>query len=215
MAWSLTGGYLSAGRLALRPPRLAIYADGSVIADATYRSDLTSATIADLITQLQTDLHGTDVTWRSDEIAQVVDAPVTVLTIRSTQGSQVTSAAAVDELRAKNGYPAELYDALDRLLGIHQRVVTAGQPYTSTRVRLVTEPGSTAPTPPQPWPSTLAMPQRQGMGGARLDDLDDQRAREAVRTVTRDVELNGAWTGYRTPSGEIVRASWRYLLPDE
>jgi hypothetical protein len=215
VSWSLTGGYLTAGRLALRPPRLAIYADGVVVADAAYRSDLTTSAIADLVARVAEDLRGSNVTKRRDGVAPVADASVTVLSVRSGRGTQSATAEGLDELREKDGYPTALYDARDRIAAVHQRVVSTGQPYTADRVRLVTESGSAEATQPQPWPTAITLPLQQAAGDVRLADLTGQCAKDTVRLVARDLDLNGAWTAYRTASGGVVRASWRYLLPDE
>lgn len=215
VSWSLTGGYLSAGRLALRPARLVVYATGEVIADAAYRSDLPAADVASLITRLTGDLQNTDVAKRRDSVAVVADAPITVFSVRSAHGTYAATAASLDELRAKSAYAAAMYDARDRIGSTHQRVVSSGQPYTADRVRLVLEVATSAATEVQPWPTGIDLPQRNRARDVTIVDLDAQPARNAVRQLSRDLDLNGGWSAYLTPEGELLRACWRYLLPHE
>ena len=127
-------------------------------------------------------------------------------------------AAALDELRDQDGYPASLYDASDRIVAIYEQVVAAGQPYIADRVRLIVdlsalddETAASALT----WPEAIAIPTAVVEGTVRLSDLADQAARDVVTLLTRDLDLNGSWKAYRTATGETLRASWRYRLPEE
>ena len=193
VSWSLSGGDLAAGQLALRPPRLVVYATGEVIADAAYRSDLPNADIASLIARLSEDLRGSDATKRRDGVLAAPNAPTTVLSVRSNRDTISASAAGLDELRQKDGYPATLYDARDRIEAIHERVVSSGQPYTADRILLVTETDLVDAPAPEPWPSSITLPVREGPGNVRIENLDGQYARDTVRLMARDLDLNGAW----------------------
>jgi hypothetical protein len=231
-SWRLTGGYTLAGVLTLRPPRLVVYPDGQTIADAAYRTDLSADEVSQLVDDLVADLRGTAVSRRASTGSTIVDAPTTVLTVRSPSGTFSASAEGLDELRESGGYSDQLYAARDRLDALHRRIVVAGQPYTSERVRVVVDrasqdgasadhgagapiggASSTGATPP--WPVELKLPEKPGQGDALVADLDGQSARDAVRLLNRDLDLNGAWQTYKTVDGSLVRASWRYLLPDE
>ncbi|HLL66979.1 MAG TPA: hypothetical protein VK453_14930 [Micromonosporaceae bacterium] len=224
-SWELTGGYSAAGVLTLRPRRLVVYPNGEAVADAAYRTDLAAADVAELVGALADDLSA-PVTDRRTGLPSVLDAPTTVLTVRSTTGSYTARTEGLDELREERGYPDQLYDARDRLSALHKRIVAAGQPYTAERVRVVAEPVGSAPPgddgsalpsadAARPWPAALPVPDRQGTDTARIADLDGDRARDAVRLLERDLDLNGAWRTYRTGDGTLLRASWRYLLRDE
>jgi len=215
VSWSLTGGNLAAGQLALRPPRLVVYATGVVVADATYRSDLPSTDVADLVSHLYGDLRTADATKRRDGVAVPEDASTTTFSVHTTQGSVSASAMALDELRQKSGYGTSLYDARDRIDALHERVVSAGQPYTADRILLVAESDLNDAPAPLPWPDSITLPTREAPGNVRIEDLDGQAASKAVALMTRDLDLNGAWPAYRTSADTLVRASWRYLLPDE
>ncbi|MBT8225215.1 MAG: hypothetical protein HKP61_00270 [Dactylosporangium sp.] len=213
--WVLTGGGLAAGQIALRPPRLAVYGNGEVIADAAYRSDLPAEDIAELIAQLSENLRGPAATKRRDDLPVIASASTTEFSVRSAHGTYNARAEALDELRQQEGYPTALYDARDRIGAVHQQVVASGQPYTARRVRLVIQVGPAQTDEILPWPATIELPAGAAQDEVRLADLDGQHARNVVRTVSRDLDLNGTWKAYRTASGMPLRASWRYLLPDE
>jgi hypothetical protein len=215
VSWSLSGGNLAAGQQALRPPRLVVYATGVVVADATYRSDLPSTDVADLVSHLYGDLRTADAAKRRDGVAVPGDAPTTIFSVRTTHGAVSARAVALDELRQKSGYGTSLYDARDRIDALHQRVVSAGQPYTADRILLVAESDVNDASAPLPWPDSITLPTRAAPGDVHIEDLDGQGASAAVALMTRDLDLNGAWPAYRTSADTVVRASWRYLLPDE
>lgn len=213
--WALDGGSTPAGLLALRPPRLAVYRDGQVIADAAYRSDLPAEDVATLITRLADDLHGPEAAKRRDGVSPGSEAPTTVLTVRSTRGNFSARAVALDELRDREGYPSSLYDARDQLGTVHERVVSAGQPYTAERVRLVAEYDRRTPAEIRDWPQAVDPPADAVASGVHAVDLSGDAARNVVRSLVRDLDLNGAWPAYRTADGRVLCATWRYLLPDE
>lgn len=220
ITWALTGGYPSTGRLALRPPRLVVYPDGEIIADAAYRSDLTNPDLTELVAKVAAALKGTDPAKRREGVSLVANAETTVLTLRTAAGTVTARAPALDELRSKNGYPAALYDARDRIMTVQQRVVSASQPYTADRVLLVLEVCSSSPLAEvEPWPAAISLPQETSpeavQAGVQTLALDGQNARDVVRLIARDLDSNGSWAVYRTTSGQILRACWRYRLPNE
>lgn len=226
-SWQLTGGYSAAGVLALRPPRLVVYPDGQTVADAAYRTDLTADEVTDLVGDLADQLREPSATRRPSNPPSIVDAPTTVLTVRTPDASYSASADGLDELREERGYSDQLYAARDRFDAMHKRIVGAGQPYTAERVRVVAEEvppdaqsgGTANPRASagqvRPWPAEVPVPDKEVAPGTRVADLDGERARVAVRALDRDLDLNGAWSAYRTGDGRTLRASWRYLLPNE
>jgi hypothetical protein len=222
ITWALTEGYTSAGRRALRPPRLVIYPDGQVIADATYRSDLSDATITDLVAKVAEDHKGPDPAKRKDGLSAVANTATTVFTVRTSNGTCTASAQSLDELRPKGGYPAALYDARDRIATVHQRVASSGQPYVSDQVLLVLEPLTSSPVAGvQPWPADLKLPAAAASPSGTMPSevqtvtCSGQNARDVVRLIARDLDANGSWQVYRTSTGQLLRASWRYRLPNE
>ncbi len=215
VSWRLVGGSTPAAVLALRPPRLVVYPGGEVIADATYRSDLTSEDVAGLIAKLSDDLRDPAAAQRRDGVTPASGAPTTVLAVRSRDDERTAEAAALDELRDEDGYPEEIYDARDRVAEMHEQVVSSGQPYTANRVRLVAEASRTSQPEVQMWPESVSVPACDGPGGIGTVDAEGQHARDIVRLLARDLDLNGAWPAYRAPDGRVLCAAWRYLLPDE
>ncbi|WP_432986899.1 hypothetical protein [Dactylosporangium sp. CA-233914] len=229
--WELTGGLTAAGIAALRPPRLVVYGDGDAIADATYRSRLDPDQLRTLATAVADDLRSTTAPKKPTPAATIVDAPVTKVTVWSPTGPLTFTAEAFDELRADHVYSDALYTARDRLAAVHKTVSATAQPYLATRVRVVAVPaldgqsgtagtGSPIITDPSAsaavssWPAGVQLPPPDHEG-LRRTDLDGDAARAAVRMLTRDLDQRGAWPTYRMADGIIVRASWRYLLPNE
>lgn len=212
--WKMTGGYVDRGLSALRPPRLAVYADGEVIADATYRMTLPADELATLLGKLVSDLKAPTTGRPSGSATGVVDAPTTVLRVWSGSTQLEAAAVGLDELRDRNVYSAAVYAARDRMGTLHRKVASTAQPYLAERVRVVVDTGTEAPDM-RPWPSTMTIPSATGPDVARVADLDGDPAREAVRLLTRDLDHRGDWPTYQTADGRLLRASWRYLLPDE
>jgi hypothetical protein len=60
-----------------------------------------------------------------------------------------------------------------------------------------------------PWPAEVPLPVGETSGAPMTAVLTGTAAATATRT------LPDGWHRYRTASGEPVRATWRYLLPDE
>src|SRR5206468_11356260 len=113
--WRLSGGFIGPGIDGIRPPRLAIYPDRRAIADARYTGELTDAELADLVTHRTQDLRDPTVASRGPGAPDVADAPDTVLTVRPPAGAFTVTALGLEELRDRNAYRAELYDARVRL----------------------------------------------------------------------------------------------------
>jgi hypothetical protein len=226
--WELTGGLTSAGIAALRPPRLVVYGDGDVIADATYRSRLDPDQLRTLANGLADDLRASTSQKKPTPTPTILDAPVTKVSVWSSTGPLTFTAEGLDELKADHVYADVLYDARDRLAAVHKTVSATAQPYLATRVRVVAVPalegqaGTGGPIVTDPSPAATATPWPTGVQlpgpdseGLRRTDLDGDAARAAVRMLTRDLDQRGAWPTYRMADGTVVRASWRYLLPNE
>jgi hypothetical protein len=228
--WELTGGFTAAGIAALRPPRLVVYGDGDAIADAAYRSRLDPDQLRSLATGLADDLRSTAAQKKPTVTPTIADAPVTKVSVWSPTGTLTFTAEGLDELKPDHLYADVLYDARDRLAAVHKTVSATAQPYLATRVRVVTVPAldgtaggvQGSPVTPDPsasasvtaWPPDIQLPapDREGL---RRADLDAEAARAAVRLLTRDLDQRGAWPAYRMNDGTVIRASWRYLLPNE
>jgi hypothetical protein len=211
-SWVLTGGFTMAGLLALRPPRLVVYSDGETIADAAYKSHLDDDDLKRLVDQLVKDLRDPAPAKTGGTVA---DAPTTVM--KAWDGHSMLSASAygLDESRDEGIYDAQLYDARDRVGDLYKKVTATAQPFLGSRVRVVTEVAAAeiSATDVKPWPAEVSVP--VGTDPVRTADLDGQKARDAVRLLTRDLDQRGAWPAYRTAAGQLVQASWRYLLPSE
>jgi hypothetical protein len=213
-SWALSGGFTMAGLIALRPPRLVVYGDGATIADAAYKSRIDADDLKRLVDQLVKDLR--DPTPAKTGTGQTItDAPTTEMKAWDGRSMLSASAYGLDELRDEDIYDAALYDARDRMGDLYKKVISTAQPFLGARVRVVTEVVSAAPAPTDvtPWPAQVALP--VGTTPVGRTDFDGQQARDAVRLLTRDLDQRGAWPTYKTASGQLVQASWRYLLPGE
>jgi hypothetical protein len=213
-AWELTGGLVGTAMLALRPPRLVVFGDGDAVADAAYRSRLDADQLQSLSTGLLADLRSSDVQKQRTPAAPIADAPVTKVSVWSPTGVLTFSAQGLDELKSEHVYADVLYDARDRLASVHKTVSATAQPYLADRVRLVAMPVDGEPATVDEWPADVTLP-APDRGALRKADLSGDAARAVVRTLTRDLDQRGAWPAYKTTGGDIVRASWRYLLPNE
>lgn len=215
--WRLLGGYVDSAVIAIRPTRLAIYADGETIADAAYRFQLPNDDLRDLVKKLTEDLRAPHTVAPGGGSVAVVDTPTTVFTVHAGGQKLEASAVGLDELRGQERYSDSLYDVRDRLGAVHKQVITTAQPYLSDRVRVVAvEAGKIdEDTEIRDWPTGVPVPADAGPTGGVIADLGEQAARDAVRLLTRDLDGRGAWPTYRTAGGRLVRAAWRYLLPDE
>ena len=150
--------------------------------------------MADLVAHLTADLAGS-----GSPASGTPDAPVTQFMVRS--GHRTTWAVVPDPAAT-----AAYRDARDRLDAVYRRVTAGGQRYTGTRVRIVVGPDQAGDG--RPWPNALPLPVGETPGAPMTEDLSGDAA-GAAATLPR------AWTRYRTASGEPVRATWRWLLPDE
>ncbi|GAA4247735.1 hypothetical protein GCM10022255_024780 [Dactylosporangium darangshiense] len=228
--WELTGGFTAAGIAALRPPRLVVYGDGDAIADAAYRSRLDPDQLRALASGLAEDLRSNATQKKPTATPTIVDAPVTKVTVWSASGTLTFTAEGLDELKPDHVYADVLYDARDRLAAVHKAVSATAQPYLAARVRVVAAPAQdgtggsvglgtisadpSASASVSAWPPDITLPSPDSEG-LRRADLEGDAARAAVRMLTRDLDQRGAWPAYRMGDGTIVRASWRYLLPNE
>lgn len=212
--WELSGATAGTAMLALRAPRLVVFGDGDAIADAAYRSRLDPDELQSLATGLQSDLRSSDAQKQRTAASPAVGAPVTKVTTWSPSGVLTFTAEGLDELKTAHVYADAFYDARDRLAAVHKTVSATSQPYLADRVRLVVMPVDGDPATVNAWPSDVTLPAPDA-GGLRKADLSGDAARAVVRTLTRDLDQRGAWPAYQTTTGETVRASWRYLLPNE
>lgn len=212
--WELTGGLVGTAMLALRAPRLVIFGDGDAIADAAYRSRLDPDELQSLSSGLLTDLRSSDAQKPRTATPPIAGAPLTKVSTWSPSGVLTFSAEGLDELKTTHVYADVLYDARDRLAAVHKSVSATAQPYLADRVRLVAMPVDGEPATASAWPADVVLPPADS-GGLRTANLSADAARAVVRTLTRDLDQRGAWPAYKTTAGDTVRASWRYLLPNE
>jgi hypothetical protein len=195
------------------PFNLVVYVDGRAIADVSRVLQVTAAELTDLVDGLATDLAGLPPTVARGGNARVMDAGVTVLGLRTSAGPKSVSADALDELRDAHAYPASLYAARDLLSSLADRVTRQGTDYVADRIRLFAQPaGQDTGGSPGTWPHGLTVPETTDRYGIRYIDLTGPAAATVIAAV-RSERVD--WVAFQSPSGEVLRLSWRYLLPNE
>jgi hypothetical protein len=204
------GGFLPPAWHAIEVARVAVYSDGSAIADAQHRLALTPSEVRDLVAALRRDLAGLGPTVEPARGEQVADASSTVLRVLEADG-RVRSVTAY-ALGIVRGYPKGLTAARDRLEQLAQRVARDGGPYTTDRVRLVAEERADDGTGAT-WPAAVPVPPANEMG-VRTADLTGAPA-AAIIGALPSANPSSQWPVLRTSDGLTLAVIWRYLLPDE
>jgi hypothetical protein len=203
-------GFVPPAWHAFEVARVAVYSDGSAVADARYRLMLTPAEVRDLVAALRHDLAGLGPTVPGPGGEQVSDAATTVLRLLDTDGSvRSVSAYALDILR---GYPKGLITAHDRLERLAERVVREGGPYSADRVRVVAE-ERTDGAANGTWPDAVPVPPANDVG-VRVADLSGDQA-DAIVAALPGIDPTDTWPVLRTSDGLNLAVIWRFLLPDE
>ncbi|GGK85663.1 hypothetical protein Sme01_38850 [Sphaerisporangium melleum] len=212
--WESYGGLAATSRKGIRPPRLAVYEDGLVVADAARRLTLPRAEVTTLVGTLRRDLADGPATPSPTAGPRVFDATTTVLSVRSTGGAmRSVTAYALQETRSEHAYPSPLYHALDAMTALADRATRAGTPYTAHRVRLIAQvrPGQEG----RPWPASVPEPPATATGPIVTEDLSGAQADAAVRLIRPTSGQGGAWPLHRDRHARTYALSWRYLLPSE
>ncbi|MDP9796066.1 hypothetical protein J2S43_004578 [Catenuloplanes nepalensis] len=203
------GGFVPSGWNELRAPALVIYRDGTAIADAARRWRLRDADrlVRQAVAVVRDPVNGKLMLGPDDP--QIADAPHTYF----AAGGRRLSAYALETYREYGGYPAVTYALYDTLEKTAARVRMRGDHYHPDSIKLVATSLDSAEGEIRPWPKGVATP---------LFDREDRQsvhhrygadARAAVRGLPRDNPAD--WRVYLLPTGRLVTASWRRLLPHE
>ncbi|MDR7274301.1 hypothetical protein [Catenuloplanes atrovinosus] len=201
------GGFVPSGWNELSPPTLVVYRDGTAIADAERRWRLrdADALVRHAEAVVRDPANGT-LTLGPDD-PRVADAPHTYFRTRRHR----LSAYALEMYREYGGYPAVTYALLDAVEAATARVRMHGVRYRPDAVKLVavavdgTDPAAEI----HPWPAGVAVPAFADGAWRSVE----HRYGAAARAVVRG--LPAGWLLYRTPSGAVLTAAYRRLLPHE
>jgi hypothetical protein len=203
----------------LYPPVLAVYADGTAIANAATVLHLSRTEVAELVGGLRAQLAGFGPRVEMPAGArQVMDASDVTLGVYDDGRMRTVTGYA---LGADLGYPDRLVAAYDRLARVLRQALRATEPYRSGAVRLLVVPwvgvGPAAP----PWPPAVPVPPvlPRDRLGVRQADLTGRAAAAVAATWpappgSGGVASHPAFT-HRLPDGHVVLVQWRYLLPSE
>ncbi len=210
--WGAEGGFVTATMNALRPPRLVLYGDGLVIADASKQMKLTDAEAGEVVARMEEYLTGQPPTAEPKPGApSVTDVPDTVLGVRGKDGKMLeVRVPALEQLA--DFYPKQLVDAKKLMEGLATRAAAEGADYVATRVRVVAEGAESAEGKPAPWPE--GVPEPSGV----VDPVWQKDVEgAAVSAITKAVPAEQKYgrSLFATSSGTTFVLSWRYLLPDE
>jgi hypothetical protein len=212
--WALVGGFVAPAFVVLRPARLVAYPDGVAIADADRTLRLSRAEL-DVVRRHAANVLGNPANLRRRRGAPIIaDAPATLFRASAPDGRRYRAQVeALEESRADRAYPRPLYGLLDRLTGVHGRVVTSGQPYRPDAVLLVVVGADPDPGTVPAWPDGVPVPALDGPLPYGLARLRGAVARRLVNAIPQGDPWQ--WPAFRTPDGRVLRAAWRRLLPHE
>ncbi|TLP57920.1 hypothetical protein [Microbispora triticiradicis] len=210
--WGAEGGFVTPTANVLRPPRVVLYGDGLVVADASRQLRLTDAETGGTVAAMERYLTGQPPTARpSPGAPSVADVPTTVLAVRGKDGKMREVRAEALEQVAEF-YPRELMDAKKLMESLAARAGTEGTAYTAPRVRMVAEGVDSVEGKPARWPAKVPEPDGPADPVWRKD-LDGEAASALARAVPAG--LDHGRPIFKTASGKVFVLSWRYLLPDE
>lgn len=198
------------------PPKVLVYSDGTVIADANRQLSLSEKELSDLVRALRRELDGLGPIAKAR--TDIMDANTTVLRVDTANGGLYS----VSAYALGDRHPKRLRDAHARLEALRSRVATEGTAYTSDRVRFVVNPVREVPTVVAPWPVGVAVPPAAGLGhqsneGVRTVDLTGEAAAQVIAALPDGPHPWGQWPVVHAPDDDGVQFSvaWRYLTPDE
>ncbi|WP_459801064.1 hypothetical protein [Herbidospora sp. RD11066] len=205
------GGFVTASMNVLRAPRVVVYSDGVVIADAAYTMKIDGAEVTRTVDALRKYLTGQPPTVSPKPGAPMVtDIPATVLAVAGDDGKLIeVKAEALDQVA--DFYPKELVDAKKLLDDLATKATEKNEKYTSDRVRLVAESVPTAEGKKTPWPAGVPEPSGQ-IDPVWQKDLTGAEVPALIKVAPPVPD--GGLPIFTTPSGVFV-LSWRYLLPSE
>lgn len=210
--WGAEGGFVTATTNVLRPPRVVVYDDGVVIADASKQLKLSQDEVSQTVASMEKYLTGQPPTASPRPDAPAVsDVPDTVLGVQGKDGKMLeVRVPALDQIAQY--YPKELPEAKKLMDGLATKAATSGTDYVGTRIRLVAEGAESAEGKPSPWPAGVDEPSGT-IDPVWQKDLDGAAATAVTKAVPPGQEYGRAL--FKTSSGSLFVLTWRYLLPDE
>lgn len=212
--WREDGGFTAPADIAIRAPRLSVYSDGSVVADAEHTLTLSGSDTAALVGRLRLRLDQFGATVTPDGKNMIADAATDVLVVLDANGrAHSVSAYALSE---GLHYPGALVAAGDELRTLWQRVSNEGTAYSSTRVRLIAsraEPSGGVVA----WPDGVPLPvfDSTAVFAPARQDLSGDAAVAVTRTWPHTADGTPRWPLAALPDGSVVQVAWRFLLIDE
>ena len=210
--WTEEGGFVPPGWNEIRAPRLVVYGDGTVIADASTTITLTADEVTALVGELQRNLAGLPVVVEGGAANIVADASTTVLTVIQPDG-ELASVRAYALAIEGAGYPDRLV-AAGRAMQVLWERTSAGSVYRAEDVRIVAFANEHSGT--KAWPPTVPAPQRvNAAGGLPLYEVKRADAAAVLAAFPASVAASPGWHEAVLPDGTKVLLAWRYLLPHE
>ncbi|WP_203980160.1 hypothetical protein [Planotetraspora silvatica] len=205
------GGFVTASMNVLRAPRVVVYSDGLVIADAAYQMTITETEVTQTVDAMKKFLTGQPPTASPKPGAPMVtDIPATVLSVAGDDGKMIEVRAEALE-QVADFYPQELVAAKKLLDDLAVKATKENEKYTADRVRLAVESVPTAEGKTTPWPAGVPEPSGQ-VDPVWQKDLSGAEVSALVKAAPPIPD--GGLPIFKTQSGVFV-LSWRYLLPSE
>jgi hypothetical protein len=210
--WRVEGGFVGNNLVPPARPQLAVYSDGTAVADVRTRVSLSSTEVRDLVAALRTDLAGIPSNVEDMIRMRVMDAQTTTLTVLEADGTLRSVRA--DGLGEVDGFPTRLVAARDVMSQLAERV-QRGTPFVSDGIRLYAWVAhDPLPGPARAWPAGVPFPPQRTDLPARVADLRGAEAAAAVREWPDD-GFGSSWPVAQASDGQLFSVAWRYLLPDE
>jgi hypothetical protein len=189
LRWTLFNATVSPGFSALRQVPLAVYPDGTAIADTAFTTRLSRSAVRTLVRSFP----------------GVPTSPVGHL-----------AGAATNQLDTwdKGHHRTRVMDTVPRALtDCRKWITTHGTAYAPDAVRLIVVVDDNAPDFVPAWPADVPVPTlRPGTTWTQTDRLGAGAALVARRLPHDAVD---DWRTYRMPDGSCLAAAWRRLLPGE
>jgi hypothetical protein len=204
--WEQPGGFFDPGQGVMRPPRLAVYGDGTAYADVAARLVLPPVWVTTLHEQALGVLTTPAGLVRDPDKPPPADGPYDQVRVRAPAGEFLTARlGGWQGGDPQHAFPARLRELYQQVEAVRRHVVNTGEPWRTEGVLLGVVAIDYVPDHYRDWPKVLPVPGKQLYQEIRLPDGPGglPRATEKV------------WPMYRVGKTRFVAATWRFLLPHE
>jgi hypothetical protein len=199
------------GEVYLVAPHLALYADGTAVCGARYRSSVPLNEVRQIVGEVRHALAGQPPTVMPRPGNVIMDGSTTIFDVLAADRSRQT--VRVYALK-ESGDHATLRRALERMGSIVRKVVDSGEPYQAQGIRVVADRNSGS-GPADNWPADIPV-LFDGKQASPIVDLRDPAIVQKIIAAFPIIPNTSNWHTVRLPgAAHYASVAWRYLLPDE